>query len=199
MTEAERRITPADIMPLADYAKVRLDWRRQIIALKRDRRLAVGPEATLYFENYRTMLQQVQEMLWIEKGGAEQVADELEAYNPLIPQGHELVATLMFEIADEARRRRLLAGLGGVEDTVTIELDGEAIEGAAEAGDGVERTTEAGKTSSIHFLHFRFTAGQVARFRDPSIRVVVAIGHENYAHMAVMPQAVREALARDFD
>jgi Protein of unknown function (DUF3501) len=199
MTEAERRITPADIMPPSDYAKVRQDWRREIIALKKHRRLPVGPEATLYFENYRTMLQQVQEMLWIEKGGAEQVADELAAYNPLIPQGDELVATLMFEIGDEARRQRVLATLGGVEETVTIEIDGEAVKGQSELGDRVERTSEAGKTSSIHFLHFRFTPAQLTRFRDPAARVVVAIGHQNYAHMAVMPAAVREALAQGFD
>ena len=199
MSQAERRITPADVMSLEDYARVRRDWRREVIALKQHRRLAIGPDATLYFENYRTMLQQVQEMLWIEKGGAEQMADELEAYNPLIPQGDELVATLMFEIGDEARRRRTLARLGGVEETVGIEIDGETVRGEAEAGDQVERTTEDGKTSSIHFLHFRFTAQQVARFRAPDARVVVAIGHQNYAHMALMPAAVREALAQDFD
>ncbi len=199
MTEHKRRITPDDILPLEDYAKVRDERRRQIIELKRDRRLAVGPDATFYFESYRTMLQQVQEMVWTEKGGAAQIADELAAYNPLVPRGDELVATVMFEIADEARRRRVLIGLGGVEETMAIEVGESRIVGVPETGDHVERTAADGKTSSIHFMHFRFQADQIARFRDPGARVVVAIEHENYAHMAVMPEAVRHALAQDFD
>jgi hypothetical protein len=198
MSQNERRITPDDVQPPAAYAATRRQRRRQIIEIKKHRRVAVGPDATLYFENYDTMLQQVQEMLWIEKGGAEQLADELAAYNPLIPQGDELVATLMFEIGDEARRRLTLARLAGVEATVAIELEGEAIAGEPELGDRIERTTAAGKTSSIHFLHFRFTPAQIERFRDPAVRAVVAIGHPGYAHMAVVPPEVRAALAADF-
>lgn len=197
MSEAEHRITPEDVLPLAEYAKVRDARRREMIEMKKARRVPVGPFATFYFENYQTMLQQVQEMLWIEKGGDEQLADELEAYNPLIPQGNELVATVMFEIEDEARRRRILAELGGVEETIALEIDGERIAAVAEVGDQVERTTAEGKTSSIHFLHFRFTEAQAARFREPSSRVVLSIGHPNYAHMAVLPEATRQALAAD--
>lgn len=198
-SQAERRITPEDVLPLAEYAKVRDARRRELIEIKKARRLPVGPFATLYFENYQTMLQQVQEMLWIEKGGEAQLADELDAYNPLIPQGNELVATLMFEIADEAQRRRILAELGGVEETVALEIDDERIAAEAEVGDHVERTTAEGKTSSIHFLHFRLSEAQAARFRDTSSRAVLSINHANYAHMAVLPEATRQALIADLE
>ena len=199
MSQEQRRITPADVLPLEEYAKVRDAKRRDVIEMKKGRRVSVGPFATFYFENYQTMLQQVQEMVWIEKGGDEQLADELDAYNPLIPQGNELVATVMFEIADELRRRRILAELGGVEETIALEIDGDRISAEPDLGDHVERTTAEGKTSSIHFLHFRFTEAQAARFRDPSSRVVLSINHANYAHMAVLPEATRQALIVDLD
>ena len=195
----KRRITEVDILSHDEYAAQREQRRREIIALKQNRRMSVGPFATFYFESFQTMLQQVQEMLWIEKGGDEQIQDELEAYNPLIPQGDELVATVMFEIEDPVRRSQILAQLGGVESTFEIRLGDDAIRAEPEVGDGVERTTEAGKTSSIHFLHFRFTPDQVATFRDPNAQVIVTIGHENYGHMAVMPANVKSALASDFD
>ena len=198
MSEQARRITPDDILAREDYAPIRAERRRQIIALKRDRRLAVGPYASFYFESWATMRQQVQEMLWIEKGGPAEIADELAAYNPLVPKGDELVATVMLEIDDESRRRQVLSGLGGVEETMVI-LVGEArIPGRPETGDDVERTAADGKTSSIHFMHFRFQADEIARFRSPGARVVVAIEHPSYAHMAVLPEAVRRALAEDF-
>ncbi len=93
-------LTAADILPMAEYAKVRAAERRRIAALKRDRRVEVGPHVTFYFESYETMWLQVHEMVWIEKGGPEQMPDELAAYNPLIPKGRELVATFMVEIDD---------------------------------------------------------------------------------------------------
>lgn len=194
---AKREITPADILPMEEYAKVRAERQRRIALLKRDRRLAVGPDTTFSFECYETMLHQVHEMLFVERGGAAQIADELRAYNPLIPQGRELVATLMFEIEDADRRQRMLAALGGVEDTVAISFAGETVAGRPEAD--VERTNEAGKTSSVHFLHFPFSADQIAKFRAPGTKAVLAIGHARYAHMAVIPENVRAALAQDFD
>ena len=116
MPAATRQITPADLIPDADYARQRRDRRQALLPVKRLRRVALGPICTLIFENYDTMLFQVQEMLLVEKGGAAQVPDELQAYNPLIPQGSELVATVMFEIDDPVRREALLARLGGVEE-----------------------------------------------------------------------------------
>ena len=193
----KHEITAADIMPPDDYAKVRKERRRAVTELKRHRRVAVGPDATFYFECYETMWHQVHEMLYIEKGGDDQIPDELAAYNPLVPKGRELVATLMFEVDDAARRARLLDGLGGVEKTVSLELEGETIGAIAEAD--VDRTNAAGKASSIHFLHFPFTDHQAQKFAAPNARVVLAIAHPHYAHMAVLPDAVRTALAGDFD
>ncbi len=193
----KHQLTRADIMPMADYAAARRDHAHRVADIKRHRRMAVGPDATFYFENYDTIWFQVHEMLHIEKGGEDQIAGELAAYNPLIPQGRELVATMMIEITDAERRARVLAGLGGIEEAVSISVAGTDIQGVAE--EDVDRTNAAGKASSVQFIHFPFTGEQIARFRRPDARVVVAIGHANYAHMAVVPDDVRGALAADFD
>jgi hypothetical protein len=142
------------------------------------------------------MLHQVHEMLFIEKGGAEQLPDELAAYNPLIPQGAELVATVMFEIDDPIRRARVLANLGGVEDKAFIRVGGEVVRGVAE--EDQERSREDGKASSVQFIRFPFTAAQIAAFRSGEGDVIVGFDHPGYGHMAVMPPAVRQALAEDF-
>tara|TARA_B100000315_G_C14448767_1_gene528093 strand:- start:224 stop:814 length:591 start_codon:yes stop_codon:yes gene_type:complete len=194
---AKREITRDDIMAFEDYEKVRTERRRQITELKKNRRVPVGPDATFYFESYDTMWHQVHEMLYIEKGGEDQVPDELSAYNPLIPNGRELVATLMFEIDDAERRAAFLAGLGGVEETVTLGFSGETVR--AEPEQDVDRTTADGKASSIQFLHFPFTAQQVEKFRAPNAEVTLGIGHDKYGHMAVLSEDVRAALAGDFD
>ena len=192
-----RKIDASAIVPLAEYSKQRGERRKRIADLKKDRRLEVGPFATFYFECYDTMLHQVHEMLFIEKGGAEQLPDELDAYNPLIPQGSELVATVMFEIDDPLRRARVLATLGGVEDRAFIRVGGETIRGVPE-GDQ-ERSREDGKASSVQFIRFPFTSAQVAAFKSGAGDVVVGFDHPSYGHMAVMPAAVRAALAGDFD
>ncbi len=190
-------ITRADIMDMAAYGEIRRARREEISAIKKGRRVEVGPFATFYFENYDTMWYQIHEMLHIEKGGEAQIADELSAFNPLIPDGGELVTTLMFEIEDEDRRKRELGRLGGVEGSVSLTVGGETIGAVAETD--VERSKPDGRTSSVHFLHFPFTPAQVAGFKTEGARVVLAIGHENYAHMAVLPEGVRAALAADFD
>lgn len=192
-----QNISRDDIMDMDEYAKVRKERRRAITELKKNRRLGIGPDATCYFESYDTMWHQIHEMLLIEGGGDAQVTDELNAYNPLIPNGRELVMTLMFEVDDPDRRAGLLNGLGGVEETVTISIGDDVIEGVPE--DDVDRSTADGKASAIQFLHFPFSDGQVAGFQNPENRIVIGIGHEKYGHMAIMPDAVREALARDFD
>ena len=191
-----RKIEASDIIPAAEYGKLRAERRRQIAEIKKNRRMEVGPFATFYFESFDTMLHQVHEMLFIEKGGAEQIPGELAAYNPLIPQGSELVATVMFEIDDPVRRARVLATLGGVEHGAFIRIGGEKIRGVAESDQ--ERSREDGKTSSVHFLRFPFTPAQIAAFRNSKDDVVVGFDHPNYGHMAVMPQAVRQTLAQDF-
>ncbi|MEI9996217.1 MAG: DUF3501 family protein [Rhizomicrobium sp.] len=196
MSLAERKITAADILPDAQYNAQRTELRAASIAAKKNRRIEVGPYATLYFENYQSMWLQVQEMLRIEKGGAEQIAGELEAYNPLIPQGSELIATMMIEIEDADRRDRELKKLGHVEDSVFLDVGKERIKGTPT--DYEDRTTADGKTSSVHWLRFVFTPAQVAAFRAGHEPVVIGMSHPNYGHMAVMPAAVRDALADDF-
>ena len=190
-------ITRADILGMEDYVAVRDERKRAVAELKKPRRVSVGPDATFYFESYDTMFHQVHEMLYIEKGGEDQIEDELRAYNPLIPGGRELVATLMFEIDEPGRRAEFLAGLGGVEETVTLTFGGETVTAIPEQD--IDRTTADGKASSIQFLHFQFTDAQVEKFRAPDTRVTLAVGHGKYSHMAVLPEAVRQALAGDFD
>ena len=196
MPAADRLITPADLIPDADYARQRRDRRLALLPIKRLRRVPLGPICTFIFENYDTMLFQVQEMLLTEKGGPEQVPDELAAYNPLIPQGSELVATVMFEIDDEVRREAALARLGGVEDRFFIQVGDTRAPGVPE-GD-VERTREDGKTSSVHFLRFTLTSDQIARFRDPATQILVGCDHEQYSHLAGLTPATRAELAKDF-
>jgi len=194
---AKHEITRADILTRQEYEKIRKDSRSRVSRMKRDRRISCGPDATFYFESYDTMWHQVHEMLFIEKGGEAQIDDELAAYNPLIPNGLELVATLMFEIEDADRRAKVLAGLGGVEETVTLDVDGEIIAGMPEAD--AERTNAAGKASSVQFIHFPFTDRAIAKFKSPQTRIVLGIGHSNYGHMTVLPEQICAALAKDFD
>jgi hypothetical protein len=192
----KRIITPTDILPAVEYAKNRAQLRRDITAKKRNRRVEVGPYITFYFESYDTMWHQVQEMVYIEKGGAEQVPGELEAYNPLIPNGSELTATFMIEIDDPFRRKRVLDGLGGIEEAAFLRVGGETIKGVAEADQ--DRTREDGKASSVQFVHFPFKADQIAAFCSPGAEVVLGFNHRNYGHMAIITEAVRAELTTDF-
>lgn len=196
MTAQQRRITPADIIAYEKYAAERALFRRNLIPMKKNRRIEVGPFATFYFENYDTMWLQVQEMLHIEKGGATQIEGELEAYNPLIPQGSELIATLMLEIEDVNRRNRELYRLGGIEESVYIELNQERI--AAIPTEYDERTTPDGKTSSVHWVRFTFSPEQIARFKDSSVTAVLGVAHPAYGHMAVIAPEIRSELSKDF-
>lgn len=197
MPREAKAVTAADIVDAETFGKERAQRRAELLPVKKLRRVEVGPHATFYFENFDTMLLQIQEMLYIEKGGDEQLADELAAYNPLIPQGSELVATVMFEIDDPIRRLSILRRLGGVEHRMFVELDGERIAGIPT--DDIERTTEDGKTSSVHFMKFPFSEVHTARMRDPKAQVLIGIDHENYAHMAVLSPASRAELAKDFE
>ena len=190
-------ITEADILPSAQYAGVRADWRKKMTALKRLRRVEVGPFVTFYFESYDTMWHQIQEMLFIEKGGAAQIPDELDAYNPLVPNGHELTATFMIEIDDPIRRKNVLARLGGIEETVFITIGDQTVKAAAEADQ--DRTREDGKASAVQFVHFPFTRAQIDAFRAPGAQVILGLNHPNYSHMAVISEAIRAELSRDFD
>jgi hypothetical protein len=196
MPSSTRQVTRADLMPDTEFAKVRKERRTALLPVKRLRRIELGPSCTVYFECFDTMLFQIQEMLLTERGGEAQIEDELQAYNPLIPQGSELVSTIMFEIDDPVRRANTLARLGGVEDCFFLQIGGEKAKGVPE-GD-IERTREDGKASSVHFLRFPLTAAQVAVFRDPKTQIMIGCDHPAYSHLAGLSPASRAELSRDF-
>ncbi|HXM70835.1 MAG TPA: DUF3501 family protein [Thermoanaerobaculia bacterium] len=194
---AKHAITAADLLPLAEYAKIRREERRRILELKRRRRVEVGPCATFYFECFETMRQQIHEMLFIEKGGIAQVPGELLAYNPLVPKGNELVATLMIEIDEPERRQKMLARLGGIEETATLRIAGAVVKAKAEKD--LDRTTAEGKASSVQFVHFPLSKAEIAAFKTPGSEIVLALNHPAYGHMARLPEPVRAELAKDLD
>jgi hypothetical protein len=194
MPEAARKIINTDILSVREYDQQRASLKKNLLPVKKLRRVEVGPFATFYFENYATMWLQVQEMLRIEKGGEEQLAGELDAYNPLIPQGDELIATMMLEIEDATRRHNILLALGDIEETIFMEIGGDTIKATPTEYD--DRTTPDGKTSSVHWLRFKLNKDQIARFAKE--RVVIGVGHKNYGHMAVLSEQTKMALAKDF-
>ncbi|ATE63344.1 DUF3501 family protein [Rhizorhabdus dicambivorans] len=196
MPASKRRIEPNDILPARDYAAHRKDYRAARMANKPKRTLHVGPYATILFESYDSMWLQVQEMLYIEKGGDEQLADELAAYNPMIPDGTELTATMMLEIEDAGQRARVLATLGRIEDHVAIRIGPDRI--AARPVGEEERTNASGKTSAVHFFRFPFSPSQIAAFREPGTPILFEIDHPNYGHIAIVGDAMRAELLKDF-
>ena len=196
MPRTKRQIVNEDIMPLNDYIKIRKEFRKNIVEFKKDRRIALGPYATFYFESYETMLAQIQEMLYIEKGGTEQLKDELAAYNPLIPNGNELTATLMFEIDNPISRAAFLGKVGGIEDKVFMKLDEEEIKAVPE--DDVDRTSAEGKASSVQFIHFKFTEEQIQKFKSDGVEVEIGIDHKEYSHTTKLSASNLSSLSADF-
>ena len=196
MPKEKREIQKSDIMPLEAYIKNRKELRKNIVSFKKDRRIALGPYATFYFESYETMLAQVQEMLYIEKGGDEQLKDELVAYNPLIPNGKELTATLMFEIDNPVSRAAFLGKVGGIEQMVFMKLNGETIKGVPE--EDVDRTSNEGKASSVQFVHFNFTDEQIKKFKSNEIDVELGIDHKEYSHTTKLTKENIASLLADF-
>lgn len=195
MPKEKKLIVKEDIMSLDVYRKNRKKLRRNIVEFKKDRRIALGPYATFYFESYETMLAQVQEMLYIEKGGDEQLKDELEAYNPLIPDGKELIATLMFEIDNPISRAAFLGKVGGIEDNVFMSVDGEMIKAVPEKD--VDRTSSEGKASSVQFIHFSFNDKQISKFKDLS-EIEIGINHKEYSHTTKLHKNTINSLSADF-
>ncbi|WP_423142455.1 DUF3501 family protein [Parablastomonas sp. CN1-191] len=196
MPRDTRTITADDILSLEQYDLIRAEKKQEAIARKALTRLSVGPHATILFENWDSMWLQIQEMLRIEKGGAEQLEDELRAYDPMIPKGAELTATLLFEIGDPARRDAFLRTIGGVEDHVAIQVGGETVRARPE-GD-IARTRESdGKASAVHFLHFGFTPDQIAAWQSGEGSAMVVIDHPNYGHAALIGADSRAFLGRE--
>ena len=196
MPREKKEIQKEDIMLLDVYIKNRKELRKNIVSFKKDRRIALGPYATFYFESYETMLAQVQEMLYIEKGGEEQLKDELTAYNPLIPNGKELTATLMFEIDNPVSRSAFLSKVGGIEEKVFIKIDGESIKASPEKD--VDRTSAEGKASSVQFIHFKFNDEQIQKFKSDGAEVEIGMNHKEYSHTTKLSLANLSSLSADF-
>ena len=196
MPREKREIQKDDIMPLDVYTKNRKELRKNIVNFKKDRRIALGPYATFYFESYETMLAQVQEMLYIEKGGDEQLKDELTAYNPLIPNGKELTATLMFEIDNPVSRAAFLSKVGGIEEKVFIKIDGQSTKAMPE--EDVDRTSADGKASSVQFIHFKLNDEQIQKFKSDGAEVEIGIDHSEYSHSTKLSKENIASLSADF-
>ncbi len=196
MPREKKEIQKEDIIPLDVYTEKRRELRKNIVDYKKNRRVALGPYATFYFESYETMLAQVQEMLYIEKGGDEQLQDELSAYNPLIPNGKELTATLMFEIDNPISRAAFLGKAGGIEETVFMKINGDKIKAVPE--EDVDRTSAEGKASSVQFIHFNFTNHQIEKFKSNSSEIELGIDHKEYSHSTKLSKENIASLSADF-
>ena len=196
MPKEKREIQKSDIMPLDAYIKDRKELRKNIVNFKKNRRVALGPYATFYFESYETMLAQVQEMLYIEKGGDEQLHDELIAYNPLIPNGKELTATLMFEIDNPISRAAFLGKVGGIEEMVFMKINGETVKATPE--EDVDRTSAEGKASSVQFIHFNFTDEQIQKFKSSDVNIELGMDHKDYSHTTKLSRENIASLSDDF-
>ena len=196
MSKEKKIIEKIDLIDPITYEKNRNQLRKNLILFKKKRRVALGPYATFYFECFETMLAQVQEMLHIEKGGAEQLKDELNAYNPLIPKGKELTSTLMFEIDEPTLRSDFLGKVGGIEEKVYIQVNKEKINASSETD--VDRTSSEGKASSVQFLHFNFSEEQIKSFKDLNNEVVLSIDHDLYNHKTIISKDTKVVLIKDF-
>ena len=190
-------IKEGDVINIDKYIKERPKIKKEISEIKKFRRIPVGPYATFYFECYDTMIYQVQEMLYIERGGIEQMKDELKAYNPLVPKGKELVATLMFEIDNELKRKEFLNSVGGIEEETFIQIGEHKIMSRPEQD--TDRTSEDGKASSVHFLHFDFTEDLIKEFVKDQSTVFLGFNHKNYKHFSELSLEVKSELEKDFD
>jgi hypothetical protein len=190
-------ITRDSLLTLEAYAKQRKEFRAGVIAHKKNRTIHLGKHMTLIFEDELTMRYQVQEMLRIEKTFEESgIQDELDAYNPLIPDGTNLKATMMIEYDDPVERKAALSRLKGVEDKVYVQVDGHA-KTYAIADEDLERENEE-KTSSVHFLRFELTPQMIASFKGGAA-VAVGIDHPGYAsRIDELAPEVQAALAKDF-
>ena len=191
-----KKLTRDDLYPLEKYAELRPGFRAQVMAHKQNRHVTIGPNATLYFEDRMTMQYQVQEMLRIERiFETEGINDELAAYNPLIPDGHNWKATFMVEYPEVEQRREALRRLKGVENHVWVRVAGfEPVRPIAD--EDLEREDEE-KTSSVHFLRFELTPGMVEAVRQGAA-VAMGIDHPAYTHRVdPVPSATRDSLAKD--
>ena len=196
MSKEKRQIEKEDLLPSDVYAKSRKQIRKDLVEFKKDRRIALGPYATFYFESFETMVAQVQEMLYIEKGGDEQLKDELIAYNPLVPNGKELTATLMFEIDNPISRAAFLGKVGGIEEKIFMKINDEIVKAVPE--EDVDRTSAEGKASSVQFIHFKLNDDQISKFKSDSTTIELGIDHKEYTHTTKLAENSVKSLCADF-
>ena len=196
MTKEKKIVEKTDLMHPEIYSKERKEYRKKLLEYKKNRRIPLGPYATFYFESFETMLGQIQEMLYIEKGGDEQLKDEFSAYNPLIPKGNELVATLMFEIDNPTLRTKFLNQVGGIEENVYMLVGKEKVK--AEPEQDLDRTSAEGKASSVQFVHFKLTKEQKKSFKNFNIEIVLGIDHKLYNHNTKISENIKSSLVKDF-
>jgi len=196
MSKEKKQIEKEDLLPSDVYAKNRKQIRKDLVEFKKDRRIALGPYATFYFESFETMVAQVQEMLHIEKGGEEQLKDELIAYNPLVPNGKELTATLMFEIDNPISRAAFLGKVGGIEEKIFIKINDEIVKAVPE--EDVDRTSAEGKASSVQFIHFKLNDDQISKFKLDSATIELGIDHKEYTHTTRLAENIVKSLCADF-
>jgi len=196
MSKEKREIEKEDLLPSEVYVKSRKQIRKDLVEFKKDRRIALGPYATFYFESFETMVAQVQEMLHIEKGGDEQLKDELTAYNPLVPKGKELIATLMFEIDNPISRSAFLGKVGGIEEKVFMKINDEIVKAVPEKD--VDRTSAEGKASSVQFIHFKLNEDQISKFKSDSATIELGIDHKEYTHTTKLGEDSVKSLCADF-
>ncbi len=193
-----QKLSREDLFTLEKYAEIRDEFRQQVLDHKKHRRIALGTNAALYFEDRLTMQYQVQEMLRIEKiFEAEEIMEELEAYNPLIPDGTNWKATFMVEFPDIEERRQMLGRLLGVEDKVYMQVDGfERI--YAIADEDLDRSDET-KTSAVHFMRFELPAEQIDALKGGA-SLAAGIDHENYlVDINPVDESIRESLLGDLN
>ena len=189
-------IEKSDILSRDEYKSKRKSLREKMVLRKKFRRVDIGPYVTMYFENKDTIIHQINEMVYIENGGEEQINDEILAYKSLIPDGQELVATVMIEIDNPIKRAEFLSKMGGFEETINIKIHDQEIKGKAEL-DG-DRTTADGKASSVQFVHFEFDEEAVKNIKNNMENVSISISHESYRHSAILNTDTVGELVKDF-
>lgn len=193
-----QKLTRDDLYSLEKYAEVRTQFRAEVMEHKKNRQVGVGPNATLYFEDRLIMQYQIQEMLRAERiFESAGIQEELDSYNPLIPDGNNWKATFMIEYPDESERKQALSRLLGIEDRVWVKVEGYAPVFAI-ADEDIERETEE-KTSSVHFLRFDLSQDMIRAAKDGAA-ISVGIDHDHYKHQVdPLPANIRDALTADLD
>ena len=189
-------IEKSEILSRDEYKSKRKSLREKMVLRKKFRRVDIGPYVTMYFENKDTIIHQINEMVYIENGGEEQINDEILAYKSLIPDGQELVATVMIEIDNPIKRAEFLAKMGGFEEQISIKVGDQEIKGKAELD--VDRTTADGKASSVQFVHFEFEERAIEIIKNHMENVTISINHENYKHSSILNIDTVKELIKDF-